>query len=66
MWYNLIKIREGKQTKIKTEVATMKYEIRKTAEGYVLIINREDGTRNDYRFKNKAELNRWMKLAGIE
>jgi hypothetical protein len=34
----------------------MKYEIRKTAEGYVLIINREDGTRNDYRFKNKAEL----------
>ena len=43
----------------------MKYEIRKTAEGYVLIINREDGTRNDYRFNNKAELNRWMKLAVI-
>lgn len=44
----------------------MKYEIRKTAEGYVLIINREDGTRNDYRFNNKAELNRWMKLAGTK
>ena len=43
----------------------MKYEIRKTAEGYVLIINQEDGTRNDYRFKNKAELNRWMKRAGM-
>ena len=42
----------------------MKYEIRKTAEGYVLIINREDGT-NNYRFSNKAELNRWMKLAGM-
>ena len=44
----------------------MKYEIRKTAEGYVLSINREDGTRNDYRFNNKAELNRWMKLAVIK
>ena len=44
----------------------MKYEIRKTAEGYVLIINREDGTRNDYRFSSKAKLNRWLKLAGIQ
>ena len=62
--YNLIKIREGKQTK-QTEVAIMKYEILKATKGYILIINREDGTRNDYRFKNKAELNRWMKLAGM-
>ena len=46
---------------------TMKYEIRKALEGYyILIINREDGTRNDYRFKNKAEMKRWMKLAGVE
>ena len=58
------KIREGKQTK-QTEVAIMKYEILKATKGYILIINREDGTRNDYRFKNKAELNRWMKLAGM-
>lgn len=44
----------------------MTYNIVKALKGYVLIINREDGTRNDYRFKNKAELNRWMKLAGTK
>ena len=44
----------------------MTYNIVKALKGYVLIINREDGTRNDYRFKNKAELNRWMKLAGMK
>ena len=44
----------------------MTYNIVKALKGYVLIINREDGTRNDYRFNNKAELNRWMKLAGIK
>ncbi len=43
----------------------MKYEIRKIAEGYILIISREDGTHNDYRFESKAELNRWMKQAGM-
>ena len=44
----------------------MKYEVIKNqGRGYVLIIDREDGTRNDYRFNNKAELNRWMKLAGL-
>lgn len=43
----------------------MEYEILKTCEGYVLVINRADGTRNDYRFTSKAQLNRWLKLAGI-
>lgn len=43
----------------------MKYEIFKTCGGYVLLIDRADGTRNDYRFSSKAQLNRWMKLAGI-
>ena len=43
----------------------MTYEILKATKGYVLVINREDGTRNDYRFKNKDELNRWMKRAGM-
>lgn len=43
----------------------MTYNIVKASKGYILIINREDGTRNDYRFKNKAELNRWMKRAGM-
>lgn len=44
----------------------MKYEVRKTSYGYVLIINREDGTVNDYRFNTKSELNRWAKSAGIK
>ena len=43
----------------------MKYEIFKTCGGYTLVINRADGTRNDYRFASKAKLNRWLKLAGI-
>lgn len=43
----------------------MKYEILKTCEGYVLVIAQADGTRNDYRFNTKAQLNRWLKLAGI-
>lgn len=43
----------------------MKYEIIKAVKGYVLVIDREDGSRNDYRFKNKAELDRWMKRAGM-
>lgn len=46
---------------------TVKYEIRKALEGfYILIITREDGTSNDYRFKTKAELKRWMRRAGME
>lgn len=44
----------------------MNYEIKKLDRGYIIIINREDGTRNDYHFKNKAELNRWMKRAGLD
>ena len=47
------------------EERAMKYEILKTCEGYVLVINRADGTRNNYRFTSKAKLNRWLKLAGI-
>jgi len=41
------------------------YEVLKNTKGYVLIINRKDGTHNDYRFNNKAEMNRWMKRAGL-
>ena len=44
----------------------MKHQILKVGQGYVLVITREDGTRNDYRFGRKTELNRWMKRAGIE
>lgn len=45
---------------------TVKHEIFKSGRGYVLVISQEDGTRNDYRFKNRAELNRWMRRAGME
>lgn len=45
----------------------MTYKIVKFSEGgYILIINREDGTHNEYRFSSKAELKRWMKLAGMK
>ena len=44
----------------------MKYEIMKVAGGYVLLIDRADSTRNDYRFNSKVQLNRWLKLAGIQ
>lgn len=43
------------------------YEVLKNSSGrgYTLIISRNDGTQNDYRFNSKSELNRWMKLAGL-
>ena len=31
----------------------MKYEILKATKGYILVINREDGTRNDYRSRTR-------------
>jgi len=44
----------------------MKYEVMKNSYGcYVLLITREDGTTNDYRFKTKRELNQWVKRAGL-
>ncbi len=44
----------------------MKYEILKNqGKGYTLVISRGDGTRNDYRFNTKAELNRWLRAAKI-
>ena len=44
----------------------MKYEVIKSCEGfYILNLYRADGTVADYRFRRKAELNRWLKLADI-
>lgn len=43
----------------------MKYEIIKVSKGYILIISREDGTDNNYRFQSKAELQRWMRQAKV-
>ena len=46
---------------------TVKYNIVKAMEGfYILVITREDGSSNDYRFATKAQLTSWMKLAGIK
>ncbi len=41
------------------------YEIKKVSNGYVLIITREDGNVNDYRFNKKSEITRWLKAAGL-
>ncbi len=32
------------------------YEIKKVSNGYVLIVTREDGSVNDYRFNKKSEI----------
>lgn len=40
--------------------------IKNQGKGYTIVISRDDGTRNNYRFDTKAQLNRWMKLAGIK
>lgn len=40
--------------------------IKNQGKGYTVVISRDDGTRNDYRFDNKAQLTHWMKLAGIK
>ena len=44
----------------------MKHQILKVGRCYILVIAREDGTRNDYRFGSKTELKRWMRRAGME
>ena len=58
-----VKKRKGDRRGRKEE--NMKYEILKVTGGYVLLIDRAGGTRNDYRFNSKAQLNRRLKLAGI-
>lgn len=39
--------------------------LRKIEKFWVIIIENEDGTRNDYRFPTKTEARKWAKLAGI-
>lgn len=48
------------------EVKTMKGTIKKIEKFWVIIIEREDGTVNDYRFNTKAEAMRFAKAAGIK
>lgn len=39
--------------------------LRKTGKYWTIIIDRDDGTRNDYRFRTKKEATNWAKLAGV-
>lgn len=53
---------EDESTQEEITAATLK-KIDKT---WVIIIERGDGTRNDYRFASKAKALRWAWLAGLE
>lgn len=44
----------------------MKAELIKTGKAWMILITREDGTHNDYRFGTKPEAKKWAKLAGIQ
>lgn len=39
--------------------------LKKIEKHWVIIIEREDGSRNDYRFNAKAGARKWAKLAGL-
>lgn len=41
------------------------YEILQVGRNYVLLIHREDGTTNDYRFSRRSEVDRWLKASGL-
>ena len=41
-------------------------KLTKIERRWVIIIEREDGTVNDYRFPNKMEAKKWAALAGVE
>ncbi len=43
----------------------MKATLRKTGKNWTLIISRNDGTVNDYRFSTKKEAIKWAVQAGI-
>lgn len=44
----------------------MKVTLTKIEKFWTLIIEHEDGTRNDYRFSTKVQAKRWTKTVGIE
>lgn len=44
----------------------MKATLAKIEKFWVIIIEREDYSRNDYRFNSKAEAKNWAKQVGIE
>ena len=40
--------------------------LKKIEKRWVIIVERDDGSRNEYRFNTKAEARRWAKFAGLE
>lgn len=44
----------------------MKATLTKVEKFWMILIERDDGTRNDYRFNTKARATKWAKTAGIE
>ena len=40
--------------------------LKKIDKTWTIIIEHEDGSRNDYRFNTKNEARRWAKLAGLD
>ena len=44
----------------------MKATLTKIEKFWVILIERNDGSRNDYRFNSKAEAKRWAKQTSIE
>ena len=44
----------------------MKATLKKIEKNWTIIIERNDGTRNDCRFSTKKEATAWAKVAGIE
>lgn len=44
----------------------MKATLTKVEKFWTLLVEREDGTRNDYRFNTKAQARSWAKAVGIE
>lgn len=43
----------------------MKTTLVKIEKNWTIVIEREDGTVNDYRFSSKKEALKWAKLVGI-
>lgn len=44
----------------------MKATLTKIEKSWTIIIERADGTRNDYRFSTKREATKWAAQAGLE
>lgn len=59
---NELRINHRSTGKVTVETATLK----KIERNWTIIIHREDGTCNTYRFQTKAEANRWAKQNNVK